>query len=61
MLFSLWAVISLACIWYSDAIGPIFGRGRLPELAPNWGVIVWLLGWLMLLAPAIAFLCQKMK
>jgi hypothetical protein len=39
----------------------IFGRGQLPKLAPNWGVIVWLIGWLMLLAPAIVFLYQKMK
>ena len=51
--------LSLPLIWFSDDIGPFLGRGRSPELQPNWAFFISFAGWLMLLLPAIIFAYNK--
>lgn len=52
-------LLSLGCIWFSDEIAVIFDRGRWPELNPDWGFFVRIMGWFLLLLPAIIFVFRK--
>ena len=52
-------LLSLGCIWFSDEIAVVFDRGRLPELNSDWGFFVCVMGWVLLLLPAIIFVFRK--
>ncbi len=62
LVFVAWLILSLACIWFAEQIAPIFGPGRLRDYLPsNWTIVVGFFGWLMLFAPLIIFVFQKIK
>lgn len=54
-------LLPIFCIWWSEAMGgwtgARFGAPSITEESP--GCIVHLLGWILLLAPIIAFLVRK--
>ncbi len=51
---SLFLILPLACIWFSDAMGGYTGPvWRAVINAPSPGVVVGVAGWLLLLLPAI--------
>ncbi len=52
-------LLSLGCIWFSDEIAVVLDRGRWPELNPDWGFFVRIMGWVLLLLPVIIFVFRK--
>ena len=51
---ALFVILPLACIWFSEAMGGYTGPvWRAVITAPTPGVFVCIVGWLMLLLPAI--------
>ena len=54
-------LLPLACIWFSDEIAVVFDRGRWPELNSDWGFFVRIMGWVLLLLPAIIFVFRKIR
>ena len=51
---ALFAILPLACIWFSEAMGGYTGpTWRAAITAPTPGVFVCIAGWLLLLLPAI--------
>ncbi len=55
----IYMLLPLGCIWFSDGLGPFWGRGRIPEHASDWGGFVSFMGWLLLLLPMLRFLFGK--
>jgi len=57
-----WLLMSLAVIWFADAIAPFLGRGRMDELIrADWTIVVALIGWIMLLLPGMLILARKLR
>jgi len=50
----LFAIFPLACIWFGDAMGGFTGpAGTIGITAPSPGTMVRILGWVVLLLPAM--------
>jgi Zn-finger nucleic acid-binding protein len=56
MLRALYCLLPLACIWFPDALGA-YVRGRITARSPR--SFVWVLGWVVLLMPAIRWAIFK--
>ncbi len=55
-------VLSLAFIWFGDAIGDFTGFiGPRPITARTPGGMIRFIGWLLLLLPAVAFGIQQLR
>lgn len=57
----LFLILPLACIWFSDAMGRYTGTGSMlwsqfPITEESPGILVCILGWVVLLMPALVFL-----
>ena len=58
---TLFAILPLACIWFSDAMGGYVGPTTSGAITtPSPGLIVCILGWLLLLLPIITGICYAL-
>lgn len=58
----IWVSMCVALIWFADEIAPCLGPGRWRDfLEADWGIFLRIVGWLMLLLPAILILLKKLR
>jgi hypothetical protein len=61
-ILALFAILPLACIWFSEAMGGYIGpvwRGSITDSSP--GVLVCVAGWLLLLLPGVVGLIYALN